>query len=84
MAEEAVMDDDVVSNGASWKALPISRAAELDDVQLTQAARAAFGWLRHVRTTGGSLDPALVPTLVDLQREFVQRFPSGDLSAAPE
>lgn len=75
------MDYDVVLDEASWKAPRVPRAADLDDVQLTQLTRAAFGWLRRVRLTGGSLDPAMVPTLVDLQREFVHRFPTGDLSA---
>jgi len=77
------MNTDVAPDGASWKALRVSGAADLDDVALEQTARAAFKWLRHTRTTGGQLDPALVPTLVDLQREFVRRFPSADLSATP-
>jgi hypothetical protein len=75
------MDDSDVKDAASWKTLPTLRAADLDDVQLSQAARAAFSWLRRVRAARGNLDPALIPTLVDLQREFVRRFPTGDLSA---
>ena len=57
------------------------RVADMDDLELERCVRAAFGQYRRMRNRGGfHPDAAYIDRLVELQREYLRRFPAGDLS----
>jgi hypothetical protein len=58
-----------------------ARVSDLDDLELERRARAAFGRYRRMRNRGGfHPDAAYIAELVELQHEYLRRFPAGDLS----
>jgi hypothetical protein len=61
-----------------WMFGPI---CDLADDDLDRAAHAAFEWWR-LRPRGGPIRPEVTERLAALQREFLRRFPEGDLSRA--
>jgi hypothetical protein len=61
--------------------LVAKRVADMDDLELERSVRAAFGRYRRMRNRGGfHPDAAYINELVELQREYLHRFPTGDLS----
>lgn len=61
-----------------WPATPVP---DLDDAHLATAARAAFAWYHQVLDTDDvEPDETSFAHLVTLQREYMHRFPHGDLS----
>ena len=65
---------------SSWADYSI---ADLDDEQLESTACAAFAWFRSTLKSGAAVvDPASFDRLVELQCEYLRRFPAGDLSAS--
>ena len=64
----------------SWADYSIT---DLDDEQLESTACAAFAWFRRTLKAGAAVvDPASFDRLVELQCEYLRRFPAGDLSAS--
>ena len=60
---------------------PATAVTDLDDAHLAAAARAAFAWYRQALDTAGvTPDETSFAHLVTLQREYMHRFPDGDLS----
>jgi hypothetical protein len=58
-----------------------TRVSDMDDLELERHVRAAFGRYRRMRNQGAfHPDAAYIDHLVELQREYLRRFPAGDLS----
>ena len=53
-----------------------------DDGALQAAAQAAFDWYHRAVAANVRLDLVTIDRLVTLQREYLRRFPTGDLSAS--
>jgi hypothetical protein len=59
-----------------------TRVSDMDDLELERCVRAAFGRYRWMRNRGAfHPDAPYIEHLVELQREYLRRFPAGDLSA---